>query len=160
MNYIYGLDALLFDGKAIGDISSDSIDWGGDEPSTIKVWAAQKRSAPVTEIIESPGTDVLEFDLIQLNPANLEQVMGGTASADGKKWDAPAKKIFIEGPVTIKAAEESAQVEIKNVKLIAYPKGKFGYSDVFKIHCKMTVVAPEDGSSPYSFGDSDAVPEG
>lgn len=160
MKYIHGLDSLLFNGKAIGDISSDSIDWGGDEPSTIKVWAAQKRSAPVTEIIESPGTDVLEFDLIQLNPENLVQVMGGTASEDGKKWDAPAKKLFLEGPVTIKAAEENAVVEIKKVKLIAYPKGKFGYSDVFKIHCKMTVMAPEDGSSPYSFAEPEAVAEG
>lgn len=160
MEYVYGLDALLIGGKALGDISNDGVDWGGDEPTTVKVWAAQKRAAPVAEIMESPGTDVIEFDLIQLKPENLVQVMGGTASEDGKKWDAPSKRIFIEDSVTIKAAEESAEVVIKKVKLIAYPKGKFGYSDVFKIHCKMTVLTPEDGSSPYSFGDPDTTPEG
>ena len=159
MEYIHGLDSLLFGGKAIGDISNDSIDWGGDELSTVKVWAAQKRAAPVTEIIDSPGTDVLEFDLIRLKPENLAQVMGGTASADGKKWDAPAKKIFLEDTATLKSAD-GTEVVFKKVKLIAYPRGKFGYSDVFKIHCKMTVLAPEDGSSPYSMGDADAVTEG
>ncbi len=153
MEHIYGLDSLLLGGKEIGDISNDSIDWGGDEPSTVKVWAAQKRVAPVAEIMESPGTDVLEFDLIQLKPENLKQVMGGTVSEDGKKWNAPAKKIFIEDTVSIKTAEDGAVIDIKKVKLLAFPRGKFGYSDVFKIHCKMTVMAPEDGTSPYSFGD-------
>ena len=155
MEHVYGLDALVFGGKEIGDISNDSIDWGGDEPSTVKVWAAQKRAAPVTEIIDNPGTDVLEFDLIQLKPENLAQVMGGTASEDGKKWDAPAKKIFLEDSVTVRSAD-GTEVAIKKVKLIAYPRGKFGYSDVFKIHCKMTILAPEDGSSPYSVGDAEA----
>ena len=155
MEHVYGSDALVFGGKEIGDISNDSIDWGGDEPSTVKVWAAQKRTAPVTEIIDNPGTDVLEFDLIQLKPENLAQVMGGTASEDGKKWDAPAKKIFLEDSVTVRSAD-GTEVAIKKVKLIAYPRGKFGYSDVFKIHCKMTILAPEDGSSPYSMGDAEA----
>lgn len=155
MDYVHGLDSLLFGDKEIGNISNDSIDWGGDELSTVKIWAAQKRSAPVTEIIDSPGTDVLEFDLIELKPENLVQVMGGTASEDGKRWDAPAKKIFLEDSVTIKSAD-GTEVAIKKVKLIAYPRGKFGYSDVFKIHCKMTVLAPEDGSAPYSMGDAES----
>ncbi len=155
MDYVHGLDSLLFGDKEIGNISNDSVDWGGDELSTVKIWAAQKRSAPVTEIIDSPGTDVLEFDLIELKPENLVQVMGGTASEDGKRWDAPAKKIFLEDSVTIKSAD-GTEVAIKKVKLIAYPRGKFGYSDVFKIHCKMTVLAPEDGSAPYSMGDAEA----
>ena len=98
---------------------------------------------------------MLEFDLIQLKPENLAQVMGGTASEDGKKWDAPAKKIFLEDSVTVRSAD-GTEVAIKKVKLIAYPRGKFGYSDVFKIHCKMTILAPEDGSSPYSMGDAEA----
>ena len=50
--FIYGLESFVFDGKELGLISNDGLDWGGDEPSTNKIWAAQKRSAPVKEIEE------------------------------------------------------------------------------------------------------------
>ena len=89
--FIYGLESFVFDGKELGLISNDGLDWGGDEPSTNKIWAAQKRSAPVKEIEENPGTSEIEFDLIELKPANLVQVMGGTTSKNGKKWNAPSK---------------------------------------------------------------------
>ena len=82
--FIYGLESFVFDGKELGLISNDGLDWGGDEPSTNKIWAAQKRSAPVKEIEENPGTSEIEFDLIELKPANLVQVMGGTTSKNGK----------------------------------------------------------------------------
>ena len=81
--FIYGLESFVFDGKELGLISNDGLDWGGDEPSTNKIWAAQKRSAPVKEIEENPGTSEIEFDLIELKPANLVQVMGGTTSKNG-----------------------------------------------------------------------------
>ena len=51
--FIYGLESFVFDGKELGLISNDGLDWGGDEPSTNKIWAAQKRSAPVKEIEEN-----------------------------------------------------------------------------------------------------------
>lgn len=95
--FIYGLESFVFDGKELGLISNDGLDWGGDEPSTNKIWAAQKRSAPVKEIEENPGTSEIEFDLIELKPANLVQVMGGTTSKNGKKWNAPSKRIKLEG---------------------------------------------------------------
>ena len=97
--FIYGLESFVFDGKELGLISNDGLDWGGDEPSTNKIWAAQKRSAPVKEIEENPGTSEIEFDLIELKPANLVQVMGGTTSKNGKKWNAPSKRIKLEGPL-------------------------------------------------------------
>ena len=101
--FIYGLESFVFDGKELGLISNDGLDWGGDEPSTNKIWAAQKRSAPVKEIEENPGTSEIEFDLIEL-------------------------------------------------KLLAYPRGKYDYSDVMKIHCKATFLLPDDSAaSPYGF---------
>lgn len=157
---IYGLEALEFKGAELGLISNEGLDWGGSDPSTVKVWAAQKRSAPVKEIEESPGEDVVEFDLIELKPANLEQVMGGTVSADGKRWDAPKSRIKLEGDAVIRSADGST-TEIKRASLVAKPKGKFGYNDVFKIHCKLTILAPADDSSPYGIDtEPDAIAEG
>ena len=146
--FIYGLESLVFNGKELGYISNDGADWGGDDPSTTDIWAAQKRTAPVKELEESPSKDVIEFDLIELKPANIAQVMGGTVSEDGKRWDAPSKRVRLEGPVTIRSADGS-ETQIKNVSLLGKVKGAYGYSDVQKIHCKMTILMPEDGSSPY-----------
>ncbi len=155
--FIYGLEAFVFAGKELGLISNDGLDWGGDEPSTNKIWAAQKRSAPVKEIEENPGTSVVEFDLIELKPENLVQVMGGTTSKNGKKWNAPAKRIKLEGPAEIRSAD-GAETTVAKVSLLAYPKGKFGYSDVMKIHCKATFLLPDDPeASPYGF---DFAPDG
>lgn len=154
--FIYGLEAFVFDGKELGLISSDGLEWAGDEPSTNKIWAAQKRSAPVKEIEENPGTTEIAFDLIELKPENLVQVMGGTLSKDGKKWNAPSKRIKLEGPVVIRSADGSETTAAK-VSLLAYPKGKYDYSDVMKIHCKATFLLPDDPeASPYGF---DFAPE-
>lgn len=149
--FIYGLEALIFDGQELGLISSDGLDWGGDDPSTNKIWAAQKRSAPVKEIEENPGTNEIEFDLIELKPKNIVQVMGGTTSKDGKKWNAPAQRIRLEGPVVIRSADGS-ETEVAKASLLASPKGKYDFSDVMKIHCKMTFLLPDDPeASPYGF---------
>lgn len=148
--FVYGLEALVFDGKELGLISSDGLDWGGDDPTTNKIWAAQKRSAPVKEIEENPGTNEIEFDLIELKPENIVQVMGGTTSKNGKKWNAPARRLTLEGSVVIRSADGS-ETEAAKVSLLASPKGKYDYSDVMKIHCKMTFLLPDDPeASPYS----------
>lgn len=34
--FIYGLESFVFDGKELGLISNDGLDWGGDERRRIK----------------------------------------------------------------------------------------------------------------------------
>jgi len=157
---IYGLEALVFNGAELGLISSDGPDWGGREPTTVKIWAAQRRNAPVKELLDNPGEDVITFDLIELKPANLKQVMGGTVSADGKRWDAPHNKIILEGDVVIRSADGSA-TEVARASLLAFPRGRYAHNDVFKIRCKLTILAPADDSSPYGIDtEPDAIAEG
>ena len=43
---IYGVKALKYNGKALGLISEDGLQPGGDSPSKTRIWAAQKRNAP------------------------------------------------------------------------------------------------------------------
>lgn len=149
--YVYGLEALIFDGKELGLISNDGVERGGEEPTTVKVWAAQRRSAPAKEFEDNPGTDELTFDLIQLKPENLVQVMVGTISKDGKKWNAPARRVTLEGPAVIRSADGS-ETQVAKVSLRGFPRGKYDYSDVMKIRCKATFMLPDDpDASPYSF---------
>jgi len=41
--YMMLLDELIVNGKTIGNISEEGIDWGGDKPTFNKLVAAQKR---------------------------------------------------------------------------------------------------------------------
>lgn len=150
--YLYGLKTLKFGGKEIGMISDDSVEWGGDDPQTAQIWAAQNRTAPVKEIVEKPGLDVFEFDLIELKPSNLKDVLGGTVAAG--KWNAPAAQITQEGAFEITTAD-GAILAAGKASLVARPKGRLGYSDVLKVHCKVTILA--DGTaSPYSIDNKTA----
>ena len=122
---------------------------GRGRPSSNKIWAAQKRSAPVKEIEENPGTNEIEFDLIELKPANIVQVMGGTTSKTARSgtrrrsasgWRSGCHPFG--GRLRDRSCEGVA---------LASPKGKYDYSDVMKIHCKMTFLLPDDPeASPYS----------
>lgn len=156
---IYGLHEFSFKGVVWGYISDDSIEWGGDDPSTNKIWAAQKRNGPWKSLIENPGTDELEGDLIELKPANLKAALGGAVDATNKKWSAPAETIVEEGPLEITTAD-GVKFTMPKVSLVAKPKGAFGFTDVFKIHFKFTILAPDEkGAAPYTieFPDGETV---
>lgn len=159
--FVYGLHQFSFASEVIGLISDDSLDWGGDDRSTNKIWAAQKRNAPVKEITSTPETNELECDLIELKPAELKKVLGGEVDASGKKWSAPAASITKEGPAEIITAD-GVKISIPKASLVAKPKGKLGYDDVFKIHLKLTILTPDDDTAPFTFdyGATEAGAEG
>lgn len=144
--YIHGLISFKFNDKELGMISEDSVDWGGDEASQVKIWAAQKRNAPVKTLLESAGTNELTFDLIELKPENLKDVMGGTIA--GTKWNAPTSVVVLEGPVYMKTADGTI-FEAPRAALLAKPKGKLVHNDVFKVNCKLTILDAGE-KSPYS----------
>ena len=54
--YMMLLDAIYFNGKKIGNVSDDGIDWGGDAAEYIKLFAAQVRNAPVKKIKKKDAT--------------------------------------------------------------------------------------------------------
>lgn len=144
--YIYGLNQLKFKDAILGQISEESIDWAGDDRTVNKVWSAQKRTAPVTEIVSNNGTTELTFDMIELIPENLKMVLGGEVV--GGKWSAPSEIIKLSGPAEIKTAD-GVTISIPNASLVAKPKGKIDYAGVFKVNCKLTVLMPADDVAPY-----------
>ena len=62
--YMMLLDAIYFNGKKIGNVSDDGIDWGGDAAEYIKLFAAQVRNAPVKKIKKKDATNLLKFSYI------------------------------------------------------------------------------------------------
>lgn len=80
---IYGVKALKHNGQALGLISEDGLQPGGDSPSKTRIWAAQKRNAPFAVLKSTPGTKTWTFTLIELSADNMIQVMGGTKESTG-----------------------------------------------------------------------------
>ena len=55
--YYVLLDAFYFNGKRLGNISEEGVDWGGDNAQTFELWAAQIRSNPVLDIETRAATN-------------------------------------------------------------------------------------------------------
>lgn len=145
--YIMLLDAVMFGGKKIGNISDSGIDWGGDSPEYITLYAAQVRNAPVKKIKKKDGTNVLKFKLIELLAQNCADVMGGTVN--GERWDAPADSVSLTGPLKILAGTGQT-IEIKNMTLDGLVRGTLGGDDALGIECEMEMVKPLAGGSPFA----------
>lgn len=151
------LDEISFDGKVVGMVESEGIDWGGSDPETMKFNAAQVRTGPVDEIPINMGTDELKFQMIEMSPANLKAVCGGTVgTVDLTEWSAPGTPFILKGPVVIKTADKTT-ITIANASLVGKIRGKLGKSGNLYADCKMTVIAPTDGSSPFKFAATPAV---
>ena len=128
--YMMLLDAIYFNGKKIGNVSDDGIDWGGDAAEYIKLFAAQVRNAPVKKI---------------------KDVMGGTVN--GTKWEAPSESVSLEGALKILCGTGQT-IEVKRMTLDGVVRGKIGGDDPLGIECEMEMLNPLDGGSPFSFDDT------
>jgi len=145
--YMMLLDELIINGKTIGNISEEGVDWGGDKPTYNKLVAAQKRNGIVKKVLSNPGSDILTFQMIQLNAQNMVNVAGGTAV--GEVWNAPSKKVLITGPASIKTGTGQSIV-FKEVALGAEVRGKLGNSGNLYMDCEAEMISPSDDSSPFS----------
>ena len=99
---IYGVKALKYNGKALGLISEDGLQPGGDSPSKTRIWAAQKRNAPFAVLKSTPGTKTWTFTLIELLGENMRQVMGGEVDENGN-YTPPAEDKDVQGVFDIEA---------------------------------------------------------
>lgn len=149
--YIVLLDAVYFNGKKIGNISEEGIDWGGDAAEYLKIFAAQVRNAPVKKIKKKDATNVLKLRLIELIPQNCQDIMGGTIT--GTKWEAPSGSVMLTGPLKILCGTGQT-IEIKNMTLDGNVRGKIGGDEPLGIDCELEMMSPADGSSPFSIDDT------
>lgn len=140
------LDEAIFDGKTLGLISQEGINFGGEDPTLTPVYAAQRRSAPVVEVMTSPGSTELTCNLIELRAQHLVDVLGG--SMTGEKWDAPATPQTKTGKLVLKTGRGQT-LTYESVSLSGKIAGALGGTGTLYAALKMKMQAPADGSSPY-----------
>lgn len=156
--FIYGLDEIKHKGVALGYISEDGIDWGGDKADTVKIYAAQVKGAPVKKITKKGATNTLTFKMIQLIGKNCAQVMGGAADADGS-YTPPAKFDGVEGTLDIKC-DSGHTVRIFNASLSGAIKGKISGGEVLSLDCEVEMLEPVGGGQLYKiFPPGVTIPE-
>lgn len=143
------LDAVYFNGKKIGLITDEGLDWGGDAAEYIKVFAAQVRNAPVKKLKTKEATNVFTFQMFELTPQNCADILGGEV-VDGR-WNAPAETVSAEGPLTI-VCGTGQTVEVGNVSFSGEVRGGLGGEKKLGIDCSVEMLSPLDGGSPYNIG--------
>lgn len=149
-DFLYGLSKMSFKGSVIGYIEKDSFDWGGKGAEKVEIYAEQVPSAPVLVLQQKNGTIAPKFNMIQMNYQNMAALLGGKATTTG--WEAPSELITLSGPWEIETPS-GKKIVIKNGNLTSNLAGKLTLTEVSKIACEIEVLAPEDGSSPYSIVD-------
>lgn len=145
--YMMLLDAIYFNGTRLGNIAAEGITWGGDDAQIYKLWAAQQRAVPVKNLKTRDAANDITGKIIQLIPENCKTVMGGKVAGD--KWEAPAQSMILEGTVKILAGTGQT-IEIKRATLLANVRGGLGGENTLGIEFTLSILAPYDGSSPFS----------
>lgn len=145
--YMMLLDALYIGDKKFGNISENGIDWGGDDPEFINLFAAQVRSAPVKKVERRAATNVLTFRLIELVPENCKDTMGG--EVDGTKWIAPTNTVLLEESAKILTGTGQT-IEIARATLNGAVRGNLGGTEALGIDCTMEILSAPDGGSPFN----------
>ena len=106
--------------------------------------------APVLVLAQKNGTIAPKFNMIQLNYANLADMLGGVATETG--WKAPTELVQLSGPCTIDTPS-GKRISIPNAMLLSNLDGKLTLTEVSKVACTLKVMKPSDGSAPYEILD-------
>ncbi|MCM1295682.1 MAG: hypothetical protein NC311_09085 [Muribaculaceae bacterium] len=149
-DFLYGIGKFTFKGSELGYIEKGSFDFGGKEPESVDIEAEQVPDAPVLSLAQKNGTIEPTFNLIQLDYANLQAVLGGEGSGTG--WSAPTALTEVSGECVIDLVS-GQRITIPNGKMIAYLSGKLTLTEVAKIACKIKVQKPAGGKAPYTITD-------
>lgn len=134
-----------FDGKTLGHITEEGVDWGGSEPEFLEVTSAQTQSV-VKRLVKKAGTDEMTFRMFELLPQNCADVMGGAVA--GEVYSAPLSPVTLEGVAKITTVTGQV-INIPKATLTGAHRGSIGGDDPLAIECKMAIL--RDGLvSPYS----------
>lgn len=153
---LYGVQDLIFKGKVIGYISDEGLTPAGDAPSKTKIWAAQKRDAPVKVLKTNPGTPAFKFTLIELKAQNLADVMGGTVNMQGVYTPAE-DNIEISGEFRITFVSGETMV-IPNASLTASFTNGINMNGVLGVACELEIMRPLDGGASFQIYPADITP--
>ena len=114
--YLMLLDAVYFNGRRMGNISEEGLDWGGEDAQTVELWAAQIRTSPVLDIETRAATNEITGKMIEMVPQNCVDLMGGKVA--GEEWQMPASSMRVEGDMRILTGTGKT-VKLKRVSLRA-----------------------------------------
>lgn len=139
------LAEVEFDGKVLGHITEEGVEWGGTEPEYTTVTSAQTRTV-VKRVLKKAGTDEMTFRMFELLPQNCVDVMGGIATLD--KYEAPITPVIKEGSAKITTVTGQV-ITIPKATLTGAHRGSIGGDDPLSVQSMLTIE--RDGvTSPYS----------
>lgn len=156
-DFVYGIAKVTFEDFVIGYIEKGSWDWGGKKPEAVDVEAEQFPDAPVLTLLQKNGQIEPTFNIIQLNYANIQKVLGGTCvgtSPNYTGWNAPSALVENTGECIIDFVSGQT-LTIPAATLLGNLGGKLTLTEVSKLECQLKVNKPATGA-PYTITNTTA----
>ena len=147
---IYGLAEIKFKSsaassqeKTIGWIDENGLQPAGSEPQFLEIFAAQVLDGAVESIMQNPGSDAFNLNLIQLKAQNMVDIFGGKAEADGSYT--PPASFMATGVLTIKS-HSGHSFRIFNARLTktTFQNG-MNMQNVLGFGIRVDMLKPADG---------------
>jgi hypothetical protein len=141
-----GAMTLLGDGNTLEGTASFTKAEDDEKP-----FYSEEHDDPI-EVIKKKGISTLEFAIVDFTPATLVRVLGGEVNGTTGEWDAPESAPEIEQEFEV-ITKKDVKLTLKRAKVNGSIEWPLSREDLGRVKIKATVLAPTDGSKPYSIGE-------
>ncbi len=145
MGPVDGTPELLGDGNTLEGTASFTKAEDEEKP-----FYAEEHDDPI-ETIKKKGISTLEFAIVDFTPSTLVRVLGGEVNGTTGEWDAPESAPEIEQRFEV-VTKKNVTLTLKRASVNASVEWPLTREDIGRVKIKATVLAPTDGSKPYSIG--------
>lgn len=144
-----GMGATL---AAVGKTYKDTAELVQADPEVTEFYV-EEEDDPVEELSKRGITEV-RWGVINMTPADMVKVLGGTVSgtAPSDTWNAPATTPEIEQSVQIKDKKSGRVLNIPRARISAKIDWKLARTGIAIVSIVAKILVPTDGTSaPYSW---------
>lgn len=131
----------------LGYTYQDTANLSQDDPQTTE-FNVEELDDPIEEI-STPGAKNITFGIIDMTPANMLKVMGGTVTgtAPNEEWHAPTTAPDIEQSVELKDKKSGKVMQFPRCKITAKFDWKLAKTGISVIQITAKVLRPTDGTT-------------
>jgi hypothetical protein len=139
--------AADLDLAVLGVTFQDSCELSQDEPEIVEI-NSEENDEP-EEIIAGKTKKTLKWSIINVAPAALVKVLGGTVTGAGETeaWESPRTTVIIEKSIRIKT-KTLETIDIVRARIVAKLNWKFSKKDVNKVDITAYVLVPLKANTP------------
>lgn len=134
------------DWTVLGKTERDSLQVTTDDPDIVELFSEESDIAE--EVIESPGSTTITFNLMNPDTATFEKVFGGDVVGD--IWEAPAQNIKLNQSIRI-TPRKGLIYTFPATSVVAKLNASFGRQNASGLSITATVLTPTKSGESYLY---------